>query len=103
MHHSDRGAQYTSEEFLKKTKEHGICLSMSNKGHCFDNAVVESFFHSLKTEHVHFCQFKTREEAMDSIFEYIEVFYNKKRSHSSLGYISPQEFETNWNFRVLRV
>jgi transposase InsO family protein len=105
IHHSDRGSQYTSNEFKKMTEFQGITLSMSGKGYCYDNAVVESFFHSLKGEHINFFHFKTREEAMDSIFEYIEAFYNKKRSHSSLGYLSPQEFEKAWeeNIRVLAV
>jgi putative transposase len=107
IHHSDRGSQYTSEDFKRKTDQHKMILSMSGKGNCYDNAVVESFFHSLKTEHANFCKFKTKEEAMDSLFEYIEVFYNKKRSHSTLGYLSPQEFETAWmsqqNIRVLAV
>ncbi|PWU16263.1 MAG: hypothetical protein C5B45_00890 [Chlamydiae bacterium] len=90
IHHSDRGSQYTSEDFKKKTDQHEMILSMSSsKGNCYDNAVVERFFHSLKTEHTNFYKFKTKEEAMDSLFAYIEVFYNKKRSHSTLGYVSP--------------
>jgi len=93
MHHSDRGCQYTSKEFEKITKEHKIKLSMSGKGHCYDNAVAESFFHTLKTEHTNHCKFKTRKEAMVSIFEYVEVFYNRTRLHSYLGYHSPEEFE----------
>ena len=67
---------------------------MSDKGHCYDNAVLESFFHTLKTEHVYLCDhYKTREETKNSIFEYIEVFYNRKRLHSGLGYQSPVDFE----------
>ena len=96
MHHSDRGCQYTSEEFRVLTKEKNIKLSMSAKGRCYDNAVLESFFHTLKTEHVHLCQFRTREEAINSIFEYVEVFYNRKRIHSTLGYLSPLDFENHW-------
>lgn len=107
IHHSDRGSQYTSEDFKKTAQQYGIILSMSGKGNCYDNAVIESFFHSLKTEHANFCTFKTKEEAMDSLFEYIEVFYNKKRSHSTLGYMSPQEFEamkmSQESIRVLAV
>ncbi len=107
IHHSDRGSQYTSADFKRKIDQHEMILSMSGKGNCYDNAVVESFFHSLKTEHTNFCKFKTKEEAMDSLFEYIEIFYNKKRSHSTLGYLSPQEFETTWmgqqSIRVLAV
>lgn len=107
IHHSDRGSQYTSEGFKKIAQQHEMILSMSSKGNCYDNAVIESFFHSLKTEHANFCTFKTKEEAMDSLFEYIEIFYNKKRSHSTLGYMSPQEFEamkmSQESIRVLAV
>jgi putative transposase len=103
IHHSDRGSQYTSEDFKKTTQQYGMILSMSGKGNCYDNAAMESFFHSLKTEHVNFHTFKTKEEAMDSLFEYIEIFYNKKRSHSTLGYLSPQEFEEKMNQEVIRV
>lgn len=66
---------------------------MSGKGNCYDNAAMETFFHTLKTEHVFFCNYKTRNEAMTSIFEYIEVFYNRQRSHSTLGFVSPIEYE----------
>lgn len=93
IHHSDRGCQYTSQEFEKLIQEHNIKLSMSAKGYCYDNAVAESFFHTLKTEHTNHCNFKTREEGIISIFEYIEVFYNRRRSHSYLGYSSPEEYE----------
>lgn len=93
IHHSDRGCQYTSQEFEKLTQEHNIKLSMSAKGYCYDNAVAESFFHTLKTEHTNHCNFKTRKEGIISIFEYVEVFYNRRRSHSYLGYCSPEEYE----------
>lgn len=96
MHHSDRGCQYTSEGFREIAMKENIKLSMSAKGHCYDNAVLESFFHTLKTEHVYLSQFRTREEAINSIFEYVEVFYNRKRIHSTLGYLSPLEFENVW-------
>ena len=96
MHHSDRGCQYTSKEFKELTLRHGITLSMSDKGHCYDNAVAESFFHTLKTEEVHLKHYRTREEAKCAIFEYIEVFYNRERLHSTLGYRSPKEFEEIW-------
>jgi putative transposase len=89
--HSDRGTQYASQTFrtlLKKCKQ-----SMSRKGNCWDNAVAESFFGALKSELVHRQHFKTRKEAEMSIFEYIEIFYNGKRLHSTLGYLSPVEFE----------
>jgi len=101
LHHSDRGCQYTSVPFERLAKKHGIILSMSGKGNCYDNAVMESFFHTLKTEHVHLHQFWTREEAKSSIFEYVEVFYNRKRAHSFLGYLSPEEFESNWSKQAI--
>lgn len=91
--HSDRGSQYTSHEYKLVTKAHGAELSMSAKGYCYDNAAMESFFHTLKTEHVYFCEYQTRREAAQSIFEYIEVFYNRQRIHSTLNYLSPAEFE----------
>jgi putative transposase len=91
--HSDRGVQYTSNGYKVFTSKAGIMISMSAKGYCYDNAAMESFFHTLKTEHVYFCQFKTRQEAISSVFEYIEIFYNRQRIHSTLGYLSPLEFE----------
>jgi transposase InsO family protein len=96
MHHSDRGCQYTSKEFRELSLRHGIQMSMSDKGHCYDNAVAESFFHTLKTEEVHLKHYRTREEAKTAIFEYVEVFYNRERLHSTLGYRSPKEFEEMW-------
>jgi len=96
MHHSDRGCQYTSKEFKELAKRHGIKLSMSGKGHCYDNAVAESFFHTLKTEHIYLCGPKNREAMMNSIFEYIEVFYNRERMHSTLRYKTPEEYERIW-------
>lgn len=91
--HSDRGSQYAADEFRKKLAVAGIIASMSRKGNCYDNAHVESFFHSLKTELVYRRNFKTRKEAMQAIFEWIEIWYNRERLHSSLGYMSPVEFE----------
>lgn len=96
LHHSDKGCQYTSKEFKELVDNHKIKLSMSGTGHCFDNAVAESFFHTLKTEHTNFCNYRIREEAKNSIFEYVEVFYNRKRLHSTIGYSSPEEFENSW-------
>lgn len=96
IHHSDRGCQYTSYDFRELAKNEGIKLSMSGCGNCYDNAVAESFFHTLKTEHIQFNHFKTREEAVNSIFEYIEIFYNRQRRHSTLNYLSPMEFEKRW-------
>lgn len=93
LHHSDRGSQYTSREFKELADRYNIRLSMSGKGHCYDNAVAESFFHTLKTEHVKHCSFRTRDEAKSSIFEYIEVFYNRRRLHSYLRYKSPEHYE----------
>ena len=69
---------------------------MSGKGHCYDNAVAESFFHTLKTEHTNFYKYRIREEAKNSIFEYIEIFYNRQRAHSTIGYLAPDEFENQW-------
>jgi len=91
--HSDRGSQYASTQYKKYAAKNRIQLSMSSTGNCFDNAAMESFFHTLKTEHVFFQSFVTRDEAVQSIFEYVEVFYNRKRLHSTLGYLSPCEFE----------
>lgn len=96
IHHSDRGSQYTSRAFRRLLKKHNIIASMSGTGNCYDNATQESFYHTLKTEHVYFEFYKTREEAKQSIFEYVEVFYNRKRRHSALGYVSPMIFEKNW-------
>lgn len=96
LHHSDKGCQYTSKEFQDLLQEHGIVCSMSGTGNCFDNAVAESFFHTLKTEHIYFETYETREQAKQSIFEYIEVFYNNQRRHSFLNYVSPTEFEREY-------
>ena len=95
LHHSDRGSQYASEDYRKRLKAAGIACSMSRKGDCWDNAVVESFFGTLKQELVHRSDFETRAEAKSAIFEYIEVFYNRWRRHSYLGYMSPAEFEAS--------
>ncbi len=92
--HSDRGSQYSSDAFINNAQTHAFMLSMSAKGNCYDNAAMESFFHTLKTEHVFFENYLTRKEAIASIFEYIEVFYNRQRSHSTLNYLSPVEFES---------
>ena len=91
--HSDRGCQYTSFAYRDFLRKCGIVQSMSAKGNCYDNAPMESFFHTLKTEHIFFCNYRTREQAMRSIFEYVEVFYNRQRIHSTIGYCSPVEFE----------
>src|SRR6185436_10663267 len=91
--HTDRGSQYGAESYRQLLTQHGMQPSMSRKGNCWDNAVAESFFHTLKTELIYHCRYKTREEASQSIFEYIEVFYNRKRRHSTLGYQSPERYE----------
>jgi putative transposase len=95
-HHSDRGSQYTSKNFRDLLKKYCIIASMSGTGNCYDNAAMESFYHTLKTEHVYFEHYKTREEAKQSIFEYVEVFYNRQRRHSTLGFVSPMVFEKQW-------
>jgi len=91
--HTDRGSQYASDEHRKLLSEHHMLQSMSRKGDCWDNAVSESFFHSLKTELVHHENYKTKAQANQSIFEYIEIFYNRKRLHSSNNYMSPVDYE----------
>ncbi len=93
IHHSDRGVQYASNEFRALLKNYGIECSMSRKGDCWDNAVAESFFHTLKVELIQGKIYDTRQEAKTDIFDYIEVFYNRQRRHSYLGYLSPVEFE----------
>lgn len=93
VHHSDRGGQYASAEYQKLLTETQMIGSMSRKGDCWDNAPMESFFATLKTELVYRMKFKTREEAKRKIFEYIEIFYNRQRRHSSLGDQSPLDFE----------
>src|SRR4029077_15135477 len=91
--HSDRGSQYASEHYQLLLARRGIACSMSRRADCWDNAPMESFFASLKKELVHDADFATRTEARAAIFEYIEVFYNGQRRHSSLGYVSPAEYE----------
>ena len=91
--HSDRGVQYASSDFRNALKAFGFIQSMSRKGNCYDNAVAESFFHTLKIEHVYDHRYETRANARQSIFDYIEIFYNRQRRHSALGYRSPISFE----------
>lgn len=93
LHHSDRGSQYASDDYQARLKKHGMICSMSRKGNCWDNAVMESFYRSLKVECVYLQKYKTREEARRDIFKYIELFYNRVRRHSYLGYLSPDEYE----------
>lgn len=93
IHHSDRGRQYASYAYQELLREYGITPSMGRTGNCYDNAYVESFFGTLKTELVHGERYRSRLEARLSIFEYVEVFYNRQRRHSALGYRSPEQFE----------
>ena len=93
LHHSDRGSQYASGEYQSRLAEVGAQCSMSRRGDCYDNAAVESFFSTPKTELVHGRRYATRVEARSDIFEYVEVFYNQQRRHSALGYLSPAEYE----------
>jgi len=95
VHHSDRGSNYTAKDYRQALSDRGIQCSMSRKGNCWDNAVAESFFATIKKELVHRYTFTTRREAAAAIFEYIEVFYNRVRKHSQLGYTSPVEFRRN--------
>lgn len=93
VHHTDRGSQYAAAPYRALLAAHGLTASMSRRGNCWDNAVVESFFHTLKAELVYQRRYRTRAEAQQDIFEWIEVFYNRTRRHSTLGYRSPVEFE----------
>ena len=93
LHHSDRGSQYTSEQFQRLLADHGITCSMSRSGNVWDNAVMESFFSTLKTERTTRRTYRTRDEARADVFDYVERFYNPRRRHSTLGYLSPVEFE----------
>lgn len=93
IHHSDRGSQYASLEYQKRLKDNGLTCSMSRKGNCWDNAPMESFFHTLKTEWVYGLKYNTRQEAKNSLFDYIEIFYNRQRRHSALQYMNPCQYE----------
>ncbi len=96
MHHSDRGSQYASHAFQDKLKEFGIACSMSRKGNCWDNAPTESWFNSFKNERYHGLRYATHAEMKAASFEYIEVFYNRTRQHSTLGYQSPIQYLDHW-------
>lgn len=96
LHHSDRGSQYASAAFQNRLADYGMACSMSRKGNCWDNAPTESWFNSFKNERVHGVRFETRAEMTAASFEYIEVFYNRERLHSTLGYQSPAQFLKNW-------
>jgi putative transposase len=96
LHHSDRGCQYTSQEYRSALAEGGLSVSMSRKGNCWDNAVAESFFSTIKAELIRGRRWTGRLELRSAVFEYIEIFYNRKRLHSSLGYRAPAEFENDY-------
>jgi putative transposase len=96
VHHSDRGSQYASAAYQARLAQHGIQSSMSRRGNCWDNAVAESFFATLKVELVHGVTWATRVGAQVELFDYLEIFYNAQRRHSSLGYLSPLAFERQW-------
>lgn len=100
LHHSDRGSQYASQEYQQLLAAHGILSSMSRVGNCWDNAVAESFFATLKLELVYQTRWATRAEARSAVFEYIELFYNRQRRHSALGYLCPSEFEQRHDVSV---
>jgi transposase InsO family protein len=93
VHHSDRGSQYTGQAYQKLLLRNKMLVSMSGAGNCYDNAPVESFFASLKSERVHFRRYRSRQEARSDVFYYIEAFYNRRRRHSALDYLSPVDFE----------
>jgi len=91
--HSDRGSQYCSDVYQRLLRRHGLVCSMSKRGDCYDNAAMESWNHSLKVEAIHGERFDTREQAKEHVFEYIEIYYNRQRLHSRLGYLTPEMFE----------
>jgi Transposase and inactivated derivatives len=100
IHHSDRGSQYASDEYRKRLKKYKMKASMSRKGNCYDNACIESFHSVLKKEFIYCTRFKTKSKAQQEMFEYIEFFYNRKRIHGSLGYVSPVRFEAMYYKKV---
>ena len=97
LHHSDRGSQYASASYREQLQQAGIQSSMSRQGNCYDNAAMESFWSTLKNELLRDCQFQSREQARQTIFQLIEVDYNRQRLHSSLGHKSPVDFEQQLN------
>jgi putative transposase len=103
LHHSDRGSQYTSEQFQRLTADHGLVCSMSRSGNVWDNAAMESCFSSLTTERIDRTTYRTTDEARADVFHYIERFYNPKRRHSTIGHLSPMEFERKAGFASVRV
>jgi putative transposase len=99
LHHSDQGSQYTSEDFQRLLAEHGVTCSMSRRGDCWDNSAMESFFASLKKERVHRRNYATRDQARADLFDYVERFYNQRRLHSTIGYMSPAAYEASVGLR----
>ncbi len=97
LHHSDRGVQYACDQYQRLLASQGISVSMSRKANCHDNAAMESFFGTYKTESVYQEHYQTVEQAKQAAFEYIEIFYNRQRRHSAIGYMSPEKFEANLN------
>jgi transposase InsO family protein len=93
IHHSDRGSQYCSDAYQALLTKYGFICSMSGKGNCYDNAVMESFYHTLKVELVYGQRYLTRGEAQTAVFDYVEIFYKRQRLHSSLDYQTPEAFE----------
>lgn len=100
LHHSDRGSQYLSYEYQQLLAAHGMLSSMSRKGNCWDNAVAESFFATLKLELAYRSHWRSRTQARSEVFEYIELFYNRQRRHSALGYLSPHQFELRHQWQL---
>nr|WP_263364366.1 IS3 family transposase [Paenibacillus sabuli] len=101
LHHSDRGSQYASHEYQKQLKVYSMIGSMSRKGNGYDNACIESFHSLIKKELIYLNKYETRAQAEKSIFEYIEVFYNNERIHSSIGYATPSQFERQYDFNTV--
>ncbi len=97
VHHSDRGIQYACQEYRQVLEAHGMIASMSRRGDCYDNALMESFWGSMKTEWTDHELYPLREDARRSVFEYTELFYNRQRRHSAIGYMSPEQFEASLN------
>jgi transposase InsO family protein len=102
LHHSDRGSQYASDEYRARLQKYQMITSMSRKGNCYDNACIESFHSVLKKEFIYCTRFKTKAQAQQEMFEYIEIFYNRKRIHSALDYVSPVQFENHY-YQQLRL
>jgi transposase InsO family protein len=103
LHHSDRGSQYTDQKYQALLEAHGIQASMNGVGSWYDNAPMESFFGTLKSERVHHCIYQTREEAGTDLFFYIEAFYNRRRLHSALDYLSPEAYEQLYHQQQLEL